>query len=66
MLCEGKAGRNLFCVLRESPGRKMKMSRLAVFVSFGAVLAFAGCSNGLDAKNDTDYITVPFARIGCV
>lgn len=66
MLCAGKAGQNLFCVLLESPGRKMKMSRLAVFVSFVAVLAFAGCSNGLDAKNDTDYITVPFARIGCV
>lgn len=66
MLRAGKAGRNLFCVLRESPGRKMKMSRLAVFVSFVAVLAFAGGSNDLDVKNDSDYITVPFARIGCV
>lgn len=66
MLCAGKAGQNLFCVLRESPGRKMKMTRLAVFVSFVAVLAFTGCSNGLDTKNDTDYITVPFARIGCM
>lgn len=44
----------------------MKMSRLAVFVSFVAVLAFAGCSNGMDVKNDSDYITVPFARIGCM
>lgn len=44
----------------------MKMSRLAVFVSFVSVLAFAGCSNGLEAKNDSDYITVPLARIGCV
>lgn len=44
----------------------MKMSRLAVFVSFVAVLAFAGGSNDLDVKNDSDYITVPFARIGCV
>lgn len=45
---------------------KNVLSRLAVFVSFVAVLAFAGCSNGLDVKNDTDYITVPFARIGCM
>lgn len=44
----------------------MKMSRPAVFVSFVAVLAFAGCSNGLDVKNDTDIITVPFARISCM
>lgn len=34
---------------------KSVLSRLAVFVSFVAVLAFAGCSNGLDAKNDTDF-----------
>lgn len=51
--------------MRES-WKKNVLSCLAVFVSFVAVLAFAGCSNGLDVKNDTDYITVPLARIGCV
>ena len=34
MLCAGKAGQNLFCVLLESPGRKMKMSRLAPGIFF--------------------------------
>lgn len=34
---------------------KNVLSRLAVFVSFVAVLAFAGCSNGLDVKNDSDF-----------
>lgn len=34
---------------------KNALSRLAVFASFVAVLAFAGCSNGLDEKNDSDF-----------
>lgn len=34
---------------------KNVLSRLAVFFSFVAVLAFAGCSNSLDVKNDSDF-----------
>ncbi len=34
---------------------KSVLSRLAVFASFLGVLLFAGCSNGLEAKNDSDF-----------
>lgn len=34
---------------------KNVLSRFAVFVSFLAVFLFAGCSNGLEVKNDSDF-----------
>ncbi len=34
---------------------KNVLSRFAVFVSFLAVFLFAGCSNGLEGKNDSDF-----------